>query len=357
MVVVSSSSSANAAQKKSGLKILQAGQILFNEGDLATSMYIIQKGQIRLFRPKGKGYVELAVLRTGEVLGEMSYFDPVAKRRSASAAAISTTEVIEISFEALAKTMTSLNPWFKTLINTLVDRLKHGNERIKELESNSVGYSSDYKFFQSADVVKMLSIIFLCYRSVGENKEDKWYLSMAKLKSYAIDIFYIQDVKLEEFIQLLADEKLIEVVVNKDDESKMLITQEPEKFKVFHMVFNAQRSMKDDKKLNITPKGEKFLTKILEQVDINNMTDGKQEVDLSLALKFFKDYNMGIVLDDFQFARTAKFCSEYAMGAEGKITTILNADYVLKMFPVIKFMNALNRVNEAKTHTKTPAPN
>jgi hypothetical protein len=32
----------------------------------------------------------------------------------------------------------------------------------------------------------------------------------------------------------------------------------------------------------------------------------------------------------------------------GKISTMLNAEYVTKMFPVVKFMNALNRVNEAK---------
>ena len=163
MAVVTSST-----QKKSGIKTLQPGQILFNEGDLAESMYIIQKGQIRLFRPKGKGFVELAVLRSGEVIGEMAYFDPNSRTRSASASAISTTEVIEISFSALTKTMTALNPWFKTLINTLAERLRKSNERIKELESNSVGYSSDYKFFQAADVVKILSMIFLCYRSDGD---------------------------------------------------------------------------------------------------------------------------------------------------------------------------------------------
>ena len=70
------------AQKKSGIVTLAPGQILFNEGDKADSMYIIQKGQMRLFRPKGKGFVEIAVLRSGEVLGEMAYFDPDAKIHS-----------------------------------------------------------------------------------------------------------------------------------------------------------------------------------------------------------------------------------------------------------------------------------
>jgi CRP-like cAMP-binding protein len=337
-------------QKKSGLKVLQSGQVLFHEGEVATSMYIIQKGQIRLFRPKGKGFIELAVLRAGEVLGEMSFFDPNSKKRSASAAAIATAEVIEISFEALGKTITTLNPWFKTLINTLADRLRRANEKIKEFESNSVGYSSTYKFFQAADVVKMLSMIFLCYRSVGENKDGKWHLSFTKLKSYAIDIFNIQEIKLEEFINLLSEEKLIEIIINPEDETKILITPEPEKFKTFHIVYNTQRSLKDEKKLNITQKGEKFLVKVMEQVDPAKLQDGKHEVDLSLSLKFFKEYNLGIVLDDFMCVKNAKFCSEYNMGENGKITTMLNVDLVNRMFPVIKFMNAINRVNDIKAH-------
>ncbi len=337
-------------QKKSGLKTLQVGQSLFSEGEIATSMYIIQKGQIRLYRPKGKGFVELGVIRTGEVIGEMSYFDPESKKRSASATAIVPTDVIEISFEALSKTMTTLNPWFKTLINTLAERLRKSNERVKELESNSVGYSADYKFFQGADVVKMLSIIYLGYRSIGENKDGRWHLSFTKLKNYAVDIFTIQEVKLEEFVQLLKDEKLIEVTVDEQDSTKILITREPETFKIFHVVFNTQRSLRDDKKLNISTKGEKFIQKVLEQIDPEKVQDGKQEVDLSSVIAYFKEYNIPISLDDFQGARNAKFCGEYAMAGDGKVTTILNADFAVKMFPVIKFMNAINRVNEAKAH-------
>lgn len=340
----------STAQKKPGIKIINPGQSLFNEGETANSMFIIQKGQIRLFRPKGKGFVEMGVVRSGEVLGEMAYFDPDSKKRSVSATAIASTEVIEISFDALAKTMTALNPWFKTLITTLAERLRKSNERVKELESNSVGYSSDYKFFQAADVVKMLSIIYLCYRSIGENKDGKWHLSFTKLKNYAVDIFTIQEVKLEEFVQLLKDEKIVEVLIDESDATKILITREPETFKVFHMVFNTQRSLRDDKKINISSKGEKFLQKVLEQVDPTKIQDGKQEVDLSSVINYFKEYNIPITLDDFQGARNAKFCGEYAMGENGLVTTILNADYALKMFPVIKFMNALTKANDVKAH-------
>jgi CRP/FNR family cyclic AMP-dependent transcriptional regulator len=250
---------APTAQKKSGIKILNPGELLFNEGDTAVSMYIIQKGQLRLFRPKGKGFIELAVLRSGEVLGEMSYFDPDSRKRSASAAAIAYTEVIEISFTALEKTMAALNPWFKTLINTLAERLRKSNEKVKALENNSIGFSGEFKFFQSADIVKILSLLFLSFRSLGENKDGKWLLHMSKLKMYAVDIFSVNEAKLEEFIQLLVAEKIIDVAMDEDGSPKNLLIKEPETFRIFQVFFNTQRSMKDDKKITISNKCEKFI--------------------------------------------------------------------------------------------------
>ena len=347
----------STAQKKSGIKMLDPGQILFNEGDKAESMYIIQKGQLRLFRPKGKGYVELAVLRAGEVLGEMAYFDPDSKTRSASAAAITAVDIIEISFVALDKTMVSLNPWFKTLINTLADRLRKSNERVRSLESNSVGYTSDYKFFQSADVIKILSVLFLTFRSLGENKNGSWVINFNKIKTYALDIFNINEAKLEEFVQLLKDEKIIEVTVDEQDASKVLSTHEPDTFRIFQVFFNSQRSLRDEKKLNISPKCEKFLVKVIEECDKLPINDGKVDLQISNIVAYFKEYNMGIALDDFQGAKNAKFCGEYRMEANNAIFTTINLDYLKKMFPVVRFMNAINRVNDVKanaSHTHKP---
>lgn len=343
-------STAAGAQKKSGIKTLHPGEILFNEGDIASSMYIIQKGQLRLFRPKGKGFIELAVLRSGEVLGEMSYFDPESKKRSASAAAITQVEIIEISFTALEKTMAALNPWFKTLINTLAERLRKSNERVKALENNSIGFSGEFKFFQSADVVKILSLLFFAFRSLADHRDGKSSLHLSKLKMYAVDIFNINEAKLEEFIQLLINEKITEVAMDEDGAPKILIVKEPETFRIFQVFFNAQRSMKDEKKLIISAKCEKFLIKALEQVEGIEPEEGVVELDLSKIVNTFKEYNIPIGLDDFQGARSAKFCGEYKMEESGRVTAMLNVDYLKKMFPVVRFMNAINRVNDAKAH-------
>ncbi len=337
-----------STQKKSGIISLRPGEILFNENDIASSMYIIQKGQIRLFRPKGKGFVEVSVLRTGEMLGEMSYFDPASKKRSVSAAAITDVEIVEISFTALEKTIASLNPWFKALIKTLADRLRKTNEKVKELESNSVSYNSEYKFFQSSDVVKILSIFFLTFRSLAENKDGRWILNFNKIKTYALDIFNVNEAKLEVFIQLLVDEKIVEITIDEVDATKILSTREPETFRIYQVFFNAQRALRDDAKIKISDKCEKFLLKVIEECDSLQATNGKVEIDLTQITTYFKEFNIPIKLDDFIGAKNAKFCGEYKMGDNNAISTEIYIDYLRKMFPVVRFMNALNRVNDAR---------
>lgn len=156
-----------SAQPKSGMRTLKTGEILFNDGDVADSLYIIQKGQLRLFKPKGKGFIEIGVLRAGEVIGEMAFFDEdgSGRKRSCSAAALTPVEVIEISFVAFAKTMQSLNPWFKTIINTMASRLRKTNARVKELEDNqaSVSYSgkhAGYEFLKPIEIMRIRDYVF-----------------------------------------------------------------------------------------------------------------------------------------------------------------------------------------------------
>lgn len=182
---------AAAAQtnKKSGMRTFKQGETIFKKDEPADSLFIIQKGQIRLFLPKGRGFVELAILRTGEVIGEMGYFDEKATRRSCSAEALTTVEVIEISYLAFGKTMEGLNPWFKTIINTLADRLRKTNDKVKQLESNSVGLSSgdkvgSYTFFNNSDILKLISLTYMCFKTHGTKGESgKWKVGIAPVEA------------------------------------------------------------------------------------------------------------------------------------------------------------------------------
>ncbi|MDP3038405.1 MAG: cyclic nucleotide-binding domain-containing protein, partial [Deltaproteobacteria bacterium] len=57
--------------KKFG-RLFPAGTILFEEGQACTGMFIIQKGQVRLYKKVGKEEVTIDVLKEGGFFGEMA---------------------------------------------------------------------------------------------------------------------------------------------------------------------------------------------------------------------------------------------------------------------------------------------
>lgn len=341
------------AEKKSGIKTIQPGEVLFKENDAAESLYIIQKGQIRLYRPKGRGFVDLAILRSGEVIGEMAYFDDKASRRSCSAAAIITTEVIEISFKAFAKTMSGLNPWFKTIINTLADRLRKTNEKVKSLESNSIGFGKggavgDYVFFHSADIVKLLSTYYLVFKCHAEKKEDCFEIHMNKLKFYLLDVYNIQEVKFEEFNHLLRKEGMLEIDLDHDKLPKLMKVKNVDSFRAMLVFFNTQRLTEDAKKIIISEKCQKFLKAIIDSLTLKGIVDEKAEVDISEILDGFKAKNEPITDEDLRDAIDAGLADDIMVGKGNRLSSTIQYSRVKKLYPAIKMMNAIKRVNESK---------
>lgn len=345
-------------EKKSGLVILNPGDVLFHEGDAASSLYIIQKGQLRLYRPKGKGFIELAVLRAGEVLGEMAYFamEDSEKTRSCSAQAMIRTEIIEISFRAFDKTMGGLNPWFKTIVNTLASRLRKTNAKVKELETNSVsaGYGNSgvgYKFFRSSEIVKLLSTFFLVAKSHGEQSGNgAVQIHRKTLSLYLVDIYNLQEAKTEEFINLLQSLQLVEIAPDKDNFPNTFIFNSLESLRSLLIFFNTQRITPDEKRVKVSEKGDLWLTKIYLQFTAKNITTNKANADLTSIIKDMEGERMTISVDDLEELRQQKFVGDVIVGDNQELYCEVHYDLLKKMYLPIKFMNAINKLNATKTH-------
>jgi CRP-like cAMP-binding protein len=362
----------SAGQVKSGLKNLKAGEILFNDGEVADSLFIIQKGQVRLFKPKGKGFVELAVLRSGEVIGEMAYFDEdgSGKKRSCSASAITGVEIIEISFAAFSKTMQSLNPWFKTIINTLVTRLRKTNTRIRELEDNqaSVSYSgkhTGYEFMKPIEVMRILGTLFLVFKAHGELREQAFVLHRKTLNLYTQEMYQIMEVKLESIINLLIQLGWMEI---KDDEEKspnLLLLKNIEIIRQLFIFYNSERHLPEDKKIRISEKCEMLIAKMIELapklplLDIPNL-----KIIDDVAPRFSKYYNVTSIMDDFKSQGVIIHADHLEdgknVGLFGDVLTkdesiLVEVDFskIQKMYPIIRFMNAIKKSNSEKVPAGT----
>lgn len=345
-------------RNRSGMRRLTQDEILFHENDLAQSLFIIQRGKIRLFRPKGRGFIELGVLRSGEVIGEMAYFDVETdgRRRSCSAQAVSDSEVIEISFEAFGKTMKSLNPWFKTIINTLVSRLKKTNSRVKELESSNVAlqYSTggqkeeEYIFFKPLDIVRLFAVFYLTIKAHGKEDEkgEGIKAQLSHLSFYGLEIFSIPEVKMEEFRSVLTKENIISIEYDENKIPKFFKVKNVDVLRSYLAFFNGQRQLPDDKKMIMSDKCETFMDEIVKHI-IETKKNGDEyvSVDLTPILKDFSYRNVAIDIDDLNDAVKLELIQEAIVDEKGHMNTVVSYAKISKNYRAIKLMNLIDRFN------------
>ena len=342
-----------ASAKKSGIKTIEAGEVLFHDKDSAESLYIIQSGQLRLYKPKGKGFIDLAILRSGEVLGEMAYFDEKSRRRSCSAAAMVKTEVVEISFNAFAKTIEGLNPWFKTIINTLADRLRKTNDKVKELEGNSVGYgtggkTAGYIFLQNTDIIKILSTMYLVLKNHGEKKESHYEIHMKRLKYYLYDVYAIPEIKFEEFLNLLKEADLLKLGKDEDGFPKIIQCYNPEDLRNILVFFNTQRALDETKKLQMSKECTIFLKFILSWLHRTGASGPRVEADISDIVSEIKAANLRISEESLKDAVVAGLCEDIIVGNENNLTSIINYEKLKNLYPAIVLKLAIEDLNKAK---------
>lgn len=114
--------------------ILKQGQVLFNYGDASDGMFLVRKGEVKIFiHDSQANEIVLAKVSSGAMIGEMALFDNLP--RSASASALTDIEVTHISNEEFTRIMKQIPKWFVNLMSTLSSRLRKTNDRLNETES------------------------------------------------------------------------------------------------------------------------------------------------------------------------------------------------------------------------------
>ena len=104
-------------------RTLRDGEILFKEGETTTELIMIVSGMCKITKVIGGEERVLAVLKAGEILGEMSHFDDAP--RSATARAVGTLNVLSMSRENFGMIFELHHKWTLHLIQALSNRV-HG---------------------------------------------------------------------------------------------------------------------------------------------------------------------------------------------------------------------------------------
>lgn len=133
------------------LRAFNARQHIFHEGDVGHSLYLLNKGQVRIYITGLDGHETSVIMfgRIGELFGELSLIDE--KTRSANAIAVRPTELYMLSRTDFLK-LISLYPRLSlNLMQILSERVRYNTRNVDSLVSLDVQQRLARKLLEYGD--------------------------------------------------------------------------------------------------------------------------------------------------------------------------------------------------------------
>ena len=339
------------------IKHLKKGDVLMKEGDTSNSMYWVQSGTLRLYKKKGQGFIELGVVHSGEVVGEMSFLDN--EPRSASVEGLQPCDIVEIPRGKFDEFIAAHPSWMKSLIQTLVKRLRTTNNRLRELESASMVYTKDdsgrttktHEFLSSAESMKLCSGLLLAAARNGEKQLDgSLKVKAGWLQFYGGQIFGVQLSKIQAFTDILHEAGAIRIDKQKDFvELHMLDTDRLERFVYFS---HEQNSLPDDKQLQVGPKGLAIMDCVNAYGNMAAAAAGVETTTIDMEVVFkaaaaARNQKIPFEWGSFEELVKSGFAQEIRLSGEQK-TSVFQVGRFQKLFPLLFLRQKFFELNSHK---------
>ena len=106
------------------------GQFLFREGEPGDAAYIVLKGKVSVFIETEKGSVEIAQLKRGDVVGEISILCDVP--RTASVKAVESVQTLKVTKDTFIHLLTEFPEIAIEIMRELASRLNKTNIQLRE---------------------------------------------------------------------------------------------------------------------------------------------------------------------------------------------------------------------------------
>ncbi len=185
---------------------VEAGKIIFKEGEEGEQMYIIQSGKVKVARNIGGKEQVLAVMGKGDFFGEMAIVNKV--KRTATISALDRVELLAFNREGFLNMINKNAKIALHIIDKLCRRLQNANLHIKHLARKNarglVALNLVYTF-QGAG----LEHASLSYDRTVEEFSENLELAMDQVRNYFRDFERAGIIKVEvNKIQLSDYDKL-----------------------------------------------------------------------------------------------------------------------------------------------------
>jgi len=127
----------NDAQQFERQKVAK-GRRIFNEGETGDYAYIVETGEVGIFKRIEGNEVELAVVQPGEIFGEVAVLD--GRERMASAIATVETSLIVVSPTALEERIAKSDKFVQTLLQIFMTNLRETHKTYKDPKHSFDGH-------------------------------------------------------------------------------------------------------------------------------------------------------------------------------------------------------------------------
>jgi CRP-like cAMP-binding protein len=119
-----------ASKASENLVQFRKGEVLFREGTPGDYFFVIRSGQVQVSKSgKNGAIIPLAVLSSGQCVGEFSVFD--GRARSATVTALSDITAVRITAATVEQQLKKLPSWFVTITRNLIDRIREVDNVLK----------------------------------------------------------------------------------------------------------------------------------------------------------------------------------------------------------------------------------
>lgn len=119
-------------------QLFTVGDPIFNEGELGTHFFIVEKGSVEIFsKDKNGKVIHIADIPTGEIFGEFALIDQ--RPRSASARAKSDVVLLKVSGKGYERLLGEMPNWATIMLKGFVARLRQMNKQLVEKQFYGAG--------------------------------------------------------------------------------------------------------------------------------------------------------------------------------------------------------------------------
>ena len=244
-------------------KVLKDGQNLFKAGDKSDGMYLIRRGELRIYLEQNGKEVTLVTIGPGGMVGEMALFD--GQPRSASVKAVKEAEITHISTEDFQKLMKQIPKWFVSLMTSLSGRLRQTNERLQKLEAGGGKTGAAYQ-----EVLRQLNVMILLWAKDGEKDGKDWTLAKNKVEEALINVFGENADRVKRLFEVLVKEKIL---TTKTDSYNNVVFTAPHRASLNNLTAFIQTYIKANPKQPCLPEQAIVMIKTLEKLALTSPYD------------------------------------------------------------------------------------